>query len=89
MDWLKVGLPISKVLFSITQNLMRLSGMLECWTSVTWHNRGIIKKVEESTAMTGQHGLLLGSLNCSSKMQVIGFLQLLAGLHVVSYRSTK
>jgi hypothetical protein len=39
---LKVWLPLTEVQLSIVQDLASLLGVLESWTSIAWHDWGII-----------------------------------------------
>ena len=87
-DIINLKAPVTEILFSIVEDLACLSAVLKCWTGVTWNNWGIIKEVQETTAVASEDDLLLGALNGGSELGSICLLQLLAGLVRVSWSFT-
>ena len=87
-DIINLKTPVAEILFGIVEDLACLSAVLECWTRITWNNWGIIKKVQETTAVTSEDDLLLCALNGGSELGSICLLKLLAGLWTVSWSFT-
>ena len=42
------------------------------------NNRGIVQEIQDTATLLGKKGLLLGALNHSSEMDVVGFFEFLA-----------
>ena len=60
--------------------------MLEWSTSITWDNRGVVNKAQETATVTSEEDLLFGTFNSCREFRSIRFLYLLAGLVQVSFR---
>lgn len=87
-DIIDLKAPVTEILFGIVEDLACLSAVLECWAGVTWDNWGIIKEVQETTAVTSEDDLLLSALNGGSELGSVCLLKLLAGLLRVSWSFT-
>ena len=62
---------------------MRLVRMLKSRASVPGHDGGVVQQVEQATPVASEHDLLLGALDMSGEMDVVGFFKLLPGLRGV------
>lgn len=56
--------------------------MIVCLACITRNKRTVINEVEQTTSMAGQDGLLLGALNDSRQVEIIGLLELLSRLQM-------
>lgn len=43
---------------------------------------GVVEQGQETSAMFGKNDLLLGALNGSKELRIVGFLEFLSGLYV-------
>lgn len=68
MNRLEVWLPVTKILFSIIQDLTSLVGVLKCWTRVARDDRGIIEQVQQAATVASEHYLFLGTLDGGGEM---------------------
>lgn len=80
MDRFEVWLPISKFVLGVVEHLTSFFGMRKGRVRVTWDYRSVVDQVQNSTSLLGQDDLFLGALNCSSKVDIVGLLEFLAGL---------
>lgn len=69
---------------SVVENVASFSTVGERLSNISGHNRSIIEKVQESATVFGEDDLLLCSLDGCGKVVVVGLLELLASLFVVS-----
>lgn len=80
MDRLEIRLPVPEFIFGVIEHLASGIGALENGMYVSWHDRRVVKEVQHTASLLGQNDLLLGSLDRGRKVDVIGFLELLASL---------
>jgi len=84
VNWLHVWLPGLQLAFGLIQNLPSLAGICEWLSNVTRDDWSIVKQVQQLAAIPGEDDLLLSSFDGSSEMEVIGLLELLASLVLIS-----
>ncbi len=86
-DVIDLQAPVAQILLGIVENLACLWSMLKRWTIVSWDDWGVIEEVEKTAAVARENNLLLGTLNCGSKLGGIGLLELLASLITISMKT--
>ena len=80
VDGLKVWLPLLQLLLSIVEYLSRFARMGEWLAHVAGNDRGIVEKVQQTTAVAGEDDLFLSAFDGRGEVQVVCLLQLLARL---------
>lgn len=80
MSWL----PCPQFILCIIQDLLSLLTHSICWVRITGYDRSVVQETDESPALLGQENLLLGTLDGGGEVEVVGFLEFLAGLRWVS-----
>jgi hypothetical protein len=80
LDRLNLWLPCSKLLFGTAQDRAGVVVGVEAGPDISGNDGCIVKKVDKGTGMTGEDDLLLGAFDYSSKMGIVGLLELLTGL---------
>ena len=79
-DWLEIRTPLLELLLGIAQNLSRIVAVGEGLSLIARDDRSVVEEVEKPAAILGENDLLLCSLDGCGKVDVICFLNLLAGL---------
>jgi hypothetical protein len=79
VDGLDVGSPGSELVFGDVQDFSCSLGVRECGVDISRNDRSVVNEVEQLSCVLGQQDLLLGALDDSGGVKVVGLLELLAG----------
>jgi hypothetical protein len=79
VDRLDIGSPGSELVFGNVQNFSCSLGVGEGGVDITRNDGSVVNEVEQLSCVLGQHDLLLGALDDSGGVKVVGLLELLAG----------
>jgi hypothetical protein len=79
VDRLDIGSPGSELVFGNVQNFSCSLGVGEGGVDISRNDGSVVNEVEQLSCVLGQHDLLLGALDDSGGVKVIGLLELLAG----------
>lgn len=74
VDRLNARFPLTEIILSILEDLASQGLMVIRLACITRNNGGVVNVVEQATSMAGQNGLLLGALNNSRQVDIIGLL---------------
>lgn len=88
LDRIAVGLPSLKVILGFSEDHASRLDAIKSRACIAWHYWGIIQKVKQAAAVSGERGLLLGSLDDGSEMQIVCLFQLLTSLAEGSNQSS-
>lgn len=75
-----LGLPVSKVVLTVVEDLAGLRAVLEDSTGITWDDGRVVEEFQETTSVLGEEDLLLGTLNDSGKLCSVCLLEFLTSL---------
>ena len=81
VDRFDVGLPASELVFGVIEHLASFFAVLERLVGIARDNRRVIEEVEHAARLLGEDDLLFGALDGGRKVDVVGFLELLARLN--------
>ena len=85
----EAGRPVAKVLLGVIEHLACLGRVLEGRRpGVARHDGRVVEQVDEAARVARQHDLLLGPLDGGGRVDVVGLLELPAGLEDEAQRST-
>lgn len=73
-----------KLDLGFVQNLPSFVGVGKWLSDITRHDWSVVEQVQQSAAVPGENDLLLGSFDGGGKVEVVGLLNLLSGLSLVS-----
>ena len=73
-----------KLDLGFVQNLPSFVGVGEWLSDITRHDWSVVEQVQQSAAVSGEDDLLLSSFDCGGKVEIVGLLDLLSGLSLVS-----
>lgn len=79
VDGLDVGSPGSELILGNVQDFSCSLSVCEGRVDISRNDRSVVNEVEQLSCVLGQHNLLLGALDDSGGMKVVGLLELLAG----------
>ncbi len=78
-----LGLPVTQIILGVVQNLAALRCVLVRRALGAGDYRRVIEQLQEPLAVTGQDGLLLGTLDGGCELGCVSLLQFLPGLESV------
>jgi hypothetical protein len=79
VDGLDVGSPGSELILGNVQDFSCSLSVCEGRMDISRNNGSVVNKVEQLSCVLGQHDLLLGALDDSGGVKVVGLLELLTG----------
>lgn len=79
VDGLNVGSPGSELVLGDVQDFSCGLSVREGGVDISRNNRSVVNEVEQLSGVLGEHDLLLGALDDSGGVKVVGLLELLAG----------
>jgi hypothetical protein len=79
VDRLDIGSPSSELVFGDVQDFPCSLGVGEGGVDISRNDRSVVNEVEQLSCVLGQQDLLLGALDDSGGVKVVGLLELLAG----------
>jgi len=80
MDRFHIRSPCAQLVFGVIEDLACGLDALKRRMSVAGDNRGVIEQVYETASLLRQQYLLLSTFNRGSEVEIVGFLEFLAGL---------
>lgn len=75
----EVGLPLSEFGLGLIEDIFCDLAVLEGSVGVAWDDRSVVDHFKQDAGILGEQDLLLGALDDGGSVNVVGFLELLAG----------
>ena len=85
-DWIETWLPLAEIVLGIVENLSSMEPLLKSWANIAGYDGSVVEKVEKTTAMTCEEGLLLGPLDDGGEVEIVCFFELPTGLGSRTYQ---
>lgn len=77
-------MPGLELAFGLVQNVSSFACVGKRLSNITGYDWSIVKEVQKSATISGKDDLFLGSFDGGCEVQIVGFLELLACLILVS-----